>query len=66
MIQLNQPPARGSVVGHNKELVTLSANNLMDDDYLAGRVVDTGGIAQASATATRSYTTWALRLEMKL
>lgn len=44
----------------------LSANNLMDNDYLSGRVVNTGGIAQAAATATRTFTTWALRLEMKL
>ncbi|ATQ73531.1 TonB-dependent receptor [Massilia violaceinigra] len=44
----------------------LSANNLMRDDYLAGRSVTKEGIAQLSDTASRTYTTWTIRLEMKL
>ncbi len=44
----------------------ISANNLMDDDYLSGRTVTKGGIAQLSDSAGRTYTTWTVRLEMKL
>ncbi|NHZ42141.1 TonB-dependent receptor plug domain-containing protein [Massilia aquatica] len=44
----------------------ISANNLMNDDYLSGRTVTKGGIAQLSDSAGRTYTTWTVRLEMKL
>ncbi|MDM5176083.1 TonB-dependent receptor [Massilia sp. DJPM01] len=44
----------------------LAANNLLNDDYLAGRTVTRNGIAQLSDTASRTYTTWTIRLEMKL
>lgn len=44
----------------------ISANNLMNDDYLSGRTVTKGGIAQLSDTASRTYTSWTVRLEMKL
>ncbi|RSZ59284.1 TonB-dependent receptor [Massilia atriviolacea] len=44
----------------------VSANNLTNDDYLSGRIVTKGGIAQLSDAASRTYTTWTVRLEMKL
>ncbi|CUI06488.1 TonB-dependent receptor plug domain-containing protein [Massilia antarctica] len=44
----------------------LSANNLLNNDYLAGRSVTRDGIAQLSDMASRTYTTWTIRLEMKL
>ncbi|HEX8613346.1 MAG TPA: TonB-dependent receptor [Telluria sp.] len=44
----------------------ISANNLMNDDYLSGRTVTKDGIAQLSDSASRTYTTWTVRLEMKL
>ncbi|NHZ97165.1 TonB-dependent receptor [Massilia sp. CCM 8734] len=44
----------------------ISANNLLNDDYLSGRTVTKGGIAQSSDAASRTYTTWTVRLEMKL
>ncbi|SHH42131.1 TonB-dependent siderophore receptor [Massilia sp. CF038] len=44
----------------------VGANNLRNEDYLAGRVVATDtGFESASSTA-RTYTTWSARLEMKL
>lgn len=44
----------------------LSANNLQADDYLSGSTVTTGGINHAETSLARTYTTWTLRLEMKL
>ncbi|MFZ6759259.1 TonB-dependent receptor plug domain-containing protein [Undibacterium sp. Ji50W] len=46
--------------------VRLSANNLRANDYLSGTVVTTGGINHADYTTARTYTTWTLRVEMKL
>lgn len=46
--------------------VRLSANNLRANDYLSGTVVTTGGINQADYTTARTFTTWTLRVEMKL
>jgi len=43
----------------------IGANNLMGDDYLSGRVVNTNNI-ETARTATRTYTTWSVRWEMKL
>jgi iron complex outermembrane receptor protein len=47
----------------------LSANNLAEDDYLGGRFVGIGGATPRLATSrsnTRTYTTWGVRLEVKL
>jgi len=44
----------------------IGANNLLGDDYDTGRIVTTGGLAQMSTTAARSYTTWSVKLELKL
>ena len=44
----------------------VAANNLAADDYYTGRVVTTNGLAQSAATFARTYTTWSVRLEMKL
>lgn len=44
----------------------LAANNLAADDYYTGRVVTTNALAQSAATFARTYTTWSVRLEMKL
>ena len=44
----------------------LAANNLAADDYYTGRVVTTNALAQSAASYARTYTTWSVRLEMKL
>ncbi len=44
----------------------VSGNNLLHDDYLSGRAVDSNGIMQLSNVRAPTYTSWAVRLEMKL
>ncbi|MBI3284518.1 MAG: TonB-dependent receptor [Burkholderiales bacterium] len=44
----------------------LSANNLQAGDYLSGNAVTTGGIEHVDDSSAKTYTTWTLRLEMKL
>ena len=44
----------------------VSANNLTADDYLTGRLITAKTLAYSTATAARTYTTWTLRLEMKI
>jgi iron complex outermembrane receptor protein len=44
----------------------VGANNMVADDYLNGRVVTTGNVAQMANTASRTYTTWSIRFETKL
>ncbi len=44
----------------------LSANNLLHDDYRSGMAVLANGGAQVSDTATRTFATWSVKLEMKL
>lgn len=44
----------------------VSSNNLLHDDYESGRTVTAGGLAQMAATTARTYTTWSVKLEMKL
>jgi outer membrane receptor for ferrienterochelin and colicins len=44
----------------------IGANNLLGDDYESARTVATGGLAQVAATTARTYTTWSIKLEMKL
>ncbi len=44
----------------------IGANNLMGDDYLSGRTVTTIDRTAMANTATRTYTTWSIRWEMKL
>ncbi|HTD02755.1 TonB-dependent receptor [Undibacterium sp.] len=44
----------------------VAANNLQANDYLSGSVVTTGGINHVDATTAKTYTTWTVRLEMKI
>ena len=44
----------------------VSGGNLLGEDYDSGRIVHTGGLAQASFTAARSYPSVSVKLEMKL
>ncbi|NML60369.1 TonB-dependent receptor [Massilia sp. RP-1-19] len=44
----------------------VSGSNLLGEDYDTGRVVYTGGLAQTSFTAARSYPSVSVKLEMKL
>lgn len=44
----------------------LSANNLRADDYLTGATVTTGGINHIDYNTAKTYTTFTLRLEMKI
>lgn len=44
----------------------LSGSNLLGEDYDTGRIVHTGGLAQNSFTAARSYPSVSVKLEMKL
>lgn len=46
--------------------VRVSANNLGARDYETARLVTTGGPTQFTDTVTRTYTTFGVRLEMKL
>lgn len=43
-----------------------SANNLINSNYLTGNAVDLGGVDQSAATTTNTYTTYSLRLELKI
>jgi outer membrane receptor for ferrienterochelin and colicins len=44
----------------------LSANNLLADDALSGSLVTTGGVNQQSSVNAKTYTTWTIRLEIKI
>ncbi|MDO8176853.1 MAG: TonB-dependent receptor [Undibacterium sp.] len=44
----------------------LSANNLQADDARSASTVTTGGINNAQTNIAKTYTTWSLKLEMKL
>jgi outer membrane receptor for ferrienterochelin and colicins len=44
----------------------VGANNLLGDDYDSSRSVSVAGLRHLSASAARTYTTWNIRLEMKL
>jgi iron complex outermembrane receptor protein len=44
----------------------IGANNLLGDDYDTRRTVSMDGLAQMAATAANTYTTWSVKLEMKL
>lgn len=44
----------------------IGANNLQGSDYLSGRTVVTDGLSQMASTAARTYTTWSIKLEMKI
>ena len=46
--------------------IRLSANNLLHSDYDSGRSVTTGSLVQMADTVARTYTTWSLKLELKL
>ncbi|CAN5719769.1 ligand-gated channel protein [soil metagenome] len=44
----------------------LSANNVNADDYLSGSVVTSGGLNHVDTTIAKTFTTLAIRLEMKI
>ncbi|TFW06039.1 TonB-dependent receptor [Oxalobacteraceae bacterium OM1] len=44
----------------------LAANNLVNNVYYTSSTVALGGINQTASVADRTYTTWTLRLEMKI
>jgi len=44
----------------------VAANNLLGDDYESGRVVTANALSLMAASAARTYTTWSVKLEMKL
>ncbi|WP_422962596.1 TonB-dependent receptor plug domain-containing protein [Undibacterium sp. TJN25] len=44
----------------------IAANNLQANDYLTGSFVTTGGINHVDNTVAKTYTTWTVRLEMKI
>ena len=44
----------------------LSANNMLHDDYTSGSTVASRGSLFVSETGARTYTSWSLKLEMKL
>ncbi|WP_295760853.1 TonB-dependent receptor [Undibacterium sp.] len=44
----------------------LSANNFQADDYRSGSVVTTGGVYHEGSSTSKTYTTWTLKLEMKI
>ncbi|GGC90394.1 TonB-dependent receptor plug domain-containing protein [Undibacterium terreum] len=44
----------------------IAANNLQANDYLTGSYVTTGGINHVDNTVAKTYTTWTIRLEMKI
>jgi outer membrane receptor for ferrienterochelin and colicins len=44
----------------------IAANHLLAADYLSDRTVATNGLAQLATNAAHTYTTWSIRLEMKL
>ncbi len=44
----------------------ISANNLLADDAQSSRRFDAGNVAQFSNSEARTFTTWGIRLEMKL
>lgn len=46
--------------------VRLSANNVQASDYLSGTAVTTGGVNRIDYTSSKTFTTWTIRLEMKI
>jgi iron complex outermembrane receptor protein len=44
----------------------ISANNIVNNDYLTGSTIVQGGVNQSVDIGARTYTTWTARLEMKL
>jgi outer membrane receptor for ferrienterochelin and colicins len=44
----------------------VAANNLMGDDYLSARTIRANGLAQSAFGSAHTYTTWSVKLEMKL
>jgi outer membrane receptor for ferrienterochelin and colicins len=44
----------------------VSANNLVNSDYLTGSTVAYGNGGQSAAVAAKTYTTWTVKLEMKI
>lgn len=46
--------------------VRLSANNLQSDDYFSASTVFVGAVKSEQSSIAKTYTTWSLRLEMKL
>lgn len=44
----------------------LSANNLQADDSWSGSAVTTGGINHVQSSNAKTYTTWTLKMEMKI
>lgn len=44
----------------------VAANNLLGDDYESGRVVTANALSLMATSAARTYTTWSVKLEMKL
>ena len=44
----------------------LSANNLQADDSYSASTVIAGGVKNEQSSIAKTYTTWSLRLEMKL
>lgn len=44
----------------------ISANNLLRNDYLSGSTVHTFDVNQISSVTARTYTTWSIRLELKV
>ncbi|MFZ3141922.1 hypothetical protein, partial [Polaromonas sp.] len=46
----------------------VAANNLLGDDYESGRVVtaNANALSLMATSAARTYTTWSVKLEMKL
>lgn len=46
--------------------VRLSANNLRANDYLSGSIVNSDTLNRIDYNTSKTYTTWTLRIEMKL
>lgn len=44
----------------------VSANNFQGDDYQSGSIVTTGGVYHASNSLAKTYTSWMLKLEIKI
>ncbi|MES2070885.1 MAG: TonB-dependent receptor [Pseudomonadota bacterium] len=44
----------------------IAANNLQANDYLSGSTVTTGGINHVDYTKAKTFTTWTIRLELKI
>ncbi|MDE2429318.1 MAG: TonB-dependent receptor plug domain-containing protein [Burkholderiales bacterium] len=58
-----------NIAGMKRQLdlqVRLSANNVQASDYLSGTAVTTGGVNRIDYTSSKTFTTWTIRLEMKI